>query len=124
MCLPIQYALSYPERLANPQLPRLDWSRLSQLTFEPPDLDSFPCLRLAVEAGKNGGTYPAVICAADEVSLALFLARRIKFTDTAWLVEQALEKHQATAHPTLDDIMAADAWAREQVRRLAEGMGR
>ena len=124
MCLPIQYALSYPERLANPQLPRLDWSRLSQLTFEPPDLDSFPCLRLAVEAGKNGGTYPAVVCAADEVAVALFLSRRVKFTDIAWLVERALEKHQATAHPTLDDIMAADAWAREQVRRLAEGMGR
>ncbi len=124
MRLPIQYALSYPERLANRQLPRLDWSRLSQLTFEPPDLDTFPCLRLAVEAGKNGGTCPAVVCAADEVAVALFLSRRIKFTDIALLVEQALEKHQAAVHPTLDDIMAADAWAREQVRRLAEGVVR
>jgi 1-deoxy-D-xylulose-5-phosphate reductoisomerase len=124
MRLPIQYALSYPERLANRQLPRLDWSDISQLTFEPPDLDSFPCLRLAIEAGKNGGTCPAVVCAADEIAVALFLSRRIKFTDIALLVEQALEKHQATAHPTLDDIMAADAWAREQVGRLAEGVVR
>jgi 1-deoxy-D-xylulose-5-phosphate reductoisomerase len=124
MRLPIQYALSYPERLANRQLPRLDWSRLSQLTFEPPDFDTFPCLRLAIEAGKKGGTCPAVACAADEVAVALFLARRIKFTDIALLVEQALERHQATAHPTLDDIMAADGWAREQVRRMAEGVGR
>ncbi|HEY77679.1 MAG TPA: 1-deoxy-D-xylulose-5-phosphate reductoisomerase [Dehalococcoidia bacterium] len=123
MRLPIQYALSYPERLANRQLPRLDWSRLSQLTFEPPDLDTFPCLRLAVEAGKKGGTCPAVVCAADEAAVLLFLDRRIKFTDIALLVERALEKHQAVAHPTLDDIMAADGWAREQVRRMAEGVG-
>jgi 1-deoxy-D-xylulose-5-phosphate reductoisomerase len=124
MRLPIQYALSYPERLANRQLPRLDWSRLSQLTFEPPDLDTFPCLRLAVEAGKKGGTCPAVVCAADEVAVALFLAQRIKFTDIALLVERALERHQATVHPTLDDIMAADGWAREQVQCMAEGVGR
>jgi 1-deoxy-D-xylulose-5-phosphate reductoisomerase len=124
MRLPIQYALSYPERLANRQLPRLDWSRLSQLTFEPPDLDTFPCLRLTVEAGKKGGTCPAVVCAADEVAVALFLARRMKFTDIALMVERTLEKHQAVAHPTLDDIMAADGWAREQVQLLAEGVGR
>jgi 1-deoxy-D-xylulose-5-phosphate reductoisomerase len=124
MRLPIQYALSYPERLANRQLPRLDWSRLGQLTFEQPDLDTFPCLRLAIEAGKKGGTYPAVVCAADEVAVMLFLARRIKFTDIAILVERALEKHQAVAYPTLDDIMAADDWAREQVQRMAEGVGR
>ena len=58
MRLPIQYALSYPDRIANPQLPRLDWSNLSSLTFEQPDLDRFPCLRLAIEAGKNGGNLP------------------------------------------------------------------
>jgi 1-deoxy-D-xylulose-5-phosphate reductoisomerase len=123
MRLPIQYALSYPERLDNRQLPRLDWSRLSQLTFEPPDLDTFLCLRLAIEAGEKGGTCPAVACAADEVAVALFLARRIKFTDIALMVERALERHQAVAHPTLDDIMAADGWAREQVQRMAEGVG-
>jgi 1-deoxy-D-xylulose-5-phosphate reductoisomerase len=121
MRLPIQYALSYPERLANPQLPRLDWGDISQLTFEQPDFDTFPCLRLAIEAGEKGGTYPTVLCAADEVAVELFLSRRIKFTDIAYLVEQALEKHQVTAHPTLDEIIAADAWAREKVVRLVSG---
>jgi 1-deoxy-D-xylulose-5-phosphate reductoisomerase len=124
MRLPIQYALSYPERLANQELPRLDWFRLSQLTFEQPDLDTFPCLRMAIEAGKRGGTWPAVVCAADEVAVELFLSRRIKFTDIARLVEQVLVKHQAMAQPALDDIMAANAWARAQVRQLAGGVVR
>jgi len=121
MRLPIQYALSYPERLDNPQLPRLDWSNIKDLTFDQPDLDTFPCLRLAIEAGKKGGTYPAVLCAADEVAVELFLSERIKFTDITNLVEQVLEQHQAIACPTLEEIMAADAWAREKVTQLAAG---
>ena len=121
MRLPIQYALSYPERLPNPQLPRLDWSRINNLTFEQPNLDAFPCLKLAIEAGKKGGSYPAVLCAADEVVVELFLSQRIKFTDIPNLIEQTLEEHQATAHPTLEEIMAADAWAREKVIQLISG---
>jgi len=121
MRLPIQYALSYPERLANRQLPRLDWSRISSLTFEQPDFDTFPCLKLAIEAGKREGTYPAVLCAADEVAVELFLSQRIKFGDIARLVGQALEEHQAIVHPGLEEIMAADAWARERVIQLATG---
>ena len=119
MRLPIQYALSYPERLNNPQLPRLDWSHINNLTFDQPDLDTFPCLRLAIEAGKKGGTYPTVLCAADEVAVDLFLSQHIKFTDIAHLVEQALVQHQAIASPALEEIMAADAWAREKVTQLA-----
>ncbi|MBA7655597.1 1-deoxy-D-xylulose 5-phosphate reductoisomerase [subsurface metagenome] len=118
MRLPIQYALSYPERLANPQLPRLNWSTLKNLTFEPPDLDTFPCLKLTIEAGKRGGTYPAVLCAADEAAVELFLSQRIKFTDIARLVAQVLEQHQSIAHPTLEEIMAADSWARRKVLDL------
>ena len=118
MRLPIQYALSYPNRLPNPQLPRLNWNTTKELSFEPPDLETFPCLRLAIEAGKQGGTYPAVLCAADEVAVELFLARRIKFTDIARLVEQALATHQATVDPTLEEIMAADTWARETIGQL------
>jgi 1-deoxy-D-xylulose-5-phosphate reductoisomerase len=118
MRLPIQYALSYPERLANPQLPRLDWEDIKDLTFESPDFDSFPSLKLAIEAGKKGGTYPAVLCATDEVAIELFLSGRIKFTDIARLVGQALEEHQAISHPTLEEIMAADNWTREKVRQL------
>ena len=121
MRLPIQYALSYPERLPNPQLPKLDWEGIKELTFEPPDLNSFPCLRLAIEAGRKGGTYPAVLCGADEVAVELFLSRRIKFTDIARLVEPVLEGHKATSHPTLEEILAADNWAREEVMRLAGG---
>lgn len=116
MRLPIQYALSYPDRLFNPQLPRIDWGELSSLNFEPPDLTRFPCLRLAREAGEEGGTYPGVLCAADEVAVALFLSHRIGFLDIARLVEETLEQHRGIDHPTLEEILAADAWAREYAR--------
>jgi len=115
MRLPIQHALSYPERLPNPQIPPLDWHTVNNLTFEPPDFDTFPCLKLAIEAGKKGGTYPAALCAADEVAVDFFLSQRIKFTDIAKLVEKTLEQHQSTAHPTIEEIMAADTWARQKV---------
>jgi 1-deoxy-D-xylulose-5-phosphate reductoisomerase len=121
MRLPIQYALSYPKRLLNPQLPRLDWSNIKELNFEQPDLATFPCLKLAIEAGKKGGTYPAVLCATDEVAVELFLSQRIKFTDIARLVERTLAEHKAIARPTLEEIMAADAWAREKARQLTSG---
>jgi len=121
MRLPIQYALSYPERIPNPELPRLDWSNISNLTFEQPDFDMFPCLKLAIEAGKKGGTYPAVLCAADEVAVELFLSGRIKFVAIANLVEQALEQHQVIAHPSLEEIMIADTWTREKVMQFATG---
>ncbi len=121
MRLPIQYALSYPERLPNSQLPRLNWDNINNLTFEQPDLDTFSCLRLAIEAGMKGGTYPTVLCAADEVAVDLFLSGRIKFVDIAKLVEQVLEQHQVTGHPTLEEIMTADAWAREKVLQLIAG---
>ncbi|MBI3930577.1 MAG: 1-deoxy-D-xylulose-5-phosphate reductoisomerase [Chloroflexi bacterium] len=121
MRLPIQYALSYPERWPNPELPRLDWSKIKKLTFEPPDFDTFPCLRLAIEAGKKGQTYPAVLCAADEVAVELFLSQRIKFSDIARLVEQILVEHNPIACPTLEEIMTADAWAREKVLKFSHG---
>ncbi len=121
MRLPIQYALSYPDRLPNPQFRRLDWSNIKNLTLEQPDFDTFPCLKLAIEAGKRGGTCPAALCAADEVAVELFLSQRIKFTDIAKLVEQTLAEHKTTAHPTLEEIMAADTWAREKVKQLIGG---
>ena len=121
MRLPIQYALSYPQRLPNDGLPRIAWEDISHLDFEPPNLDTFPCLKLAIQAGKKGGTYPAVLCAADEVAVALFLKRRIKFTDIATLVERVLGRHRTATRPTIDEIMAADTWAREEVLKLAEG---
>ena len=118
MRLPIQYALTYPERLANPRIPKLEWSRVSSLTFEQPDLATFPCLRLGMEAGRKGGTYPAVLCGADEVAVDLFLSERIKFTDIPGFIEQALEKHSGIAHPSIEQILEADAWTRQAVLQL------
>lgn len=115
MRLPIQYALFYPEGPAS-GLPRLDLARIGSLSFEPPDVEGFPCLRLALEAGREGGTYPAVLSAADEVAVELFLEGRIGFLDIAGVVEEALDKHESTCRPTLEDVIAADSWAREAVR--------
>jgi len=112
MRLPIQYALVYPDRHFNPQLPVMDWNKAMALNFEPPDLAKFPCLRLAREAGEKGGTYPAVLCAADEVAVELFLSHRIGLVDIARLVGDALERHRGVDRPSLDDILEADAWAR------------
>ena len=112
MRLPIQYALGYPDRHFNPDLPMMDWDRAMALNFEPPDLAKFPCLRLAREAGEKGGTYPAVLCAADEVAVEKFLSHRIGLLDIARLVEDALEHHRSTRRPSLDEVLEADAWAR------------
>ncbi|MGD0780248.1 MAG: 1-deoxy-D-xylulose-5-phosphate reductoisomerase [Dehalococcoidales bacterium] len=121
MRLPIQYALSYPDRLPNTILPNLDWSNFADLTFQQPDMTKFPCLRLAIEAGNRGGTYPAVLCAADEVAVDLFLQEKIRFTDIPIIVEKTLEKHSSVSHPTLDDIKAADKWARETALKIIGG---
>jgi len=122
MRLPVQYALSYPERLPNPGLPRIDWSLVKSLDFEPPDYEKFPCLRLAIEAGKRGGTYPAVLCAADEVAVEFFLDRRLRFVDIAGAIERTLEQHQAINKPGLEEVEAADAWARETLRKTVSGV--
>ncbi len=113
MRLPIQYAITYPRRLSSPHLPRMDFGRPASLNFEPPDVAKFPCLRIAREAAEREGTYPAVLCAADEVAVDLFLSHRIGFLDIARLVEATLERHQTVRQPSLDEILAADAWARE-----------
>lgn len=114
MRLPIQYALFYPERLPS-KLPHLDFSNIGALTFEAPDMEKFPCLRLALEAGRKGGTYPTVLSAADEVAVELFLEGRIGFLDIGKLVEETLEQHQNTPCPSLQEVLTADAWARERV---------
>jgi len=121
MRLPIQYALSYPQRWPNSELPRLDWNKIDSLNFEPIDYDRFPCLKLAVDAGRSGGTYPAVLCAADEVAVELFLSHRISFTDIAINVQKTLEQHRNISQPSLEEILAADAWARECATRFSLG---
>jgi len=83
------------------------------LNFGLPDTKRFPCLRLALEAGRNGGTYPAVLAAADEVAVQHFLAGHIGFPDIAHLIEDTLSNHRSAANPSLDQVLAADAWARD-----------
>lgn len=121
MRLPIQYALSYPRRWPNPELPRLDWDKINSLSFEPVDHNRFPCLKLAVDAGKSGGTYPAVLCAADEMAVELFLSHRIGFIDIAKIVQETLEQHRNIPQPSLEEILAADAWAREYAAHFSLG---
>ena len=124
MRLPIQYALTWPERLPNPGLPWLDLATTGALTFEPPNLGRFPCLGLALDAGRRGGTYPAVLCATDEAAVGLFLDGRIGFGDIPAIVEKALERHVSANTPGLADILAADEWARDHVARAVTGVSR
>ena len=119
MRLPIQYALFYPERIKNDSLTCIDFSRVSNLTFEPVDYNSFPCLRLALEAARRGGTYPAVLCAADEIAVQLFLENKIRFTDIAPVIETVLGLHRPPHGAGLEEIIAADAWSRETALRAA-----
>ena len=118
MRIPIQYALSYPLRLPNPTILPFDFTGLSPLTFEPIDTNKFPCLKLALEAGARGGTYPTVLCAADEVAVELFLSRQIEFIDIATLIEETLQRHQVINNPGIDDILQVDLWARDFVQQL------
>jgi 1-deoxy-D-xylulose-5-phosphate reductoisomerase len=114
MRLPIQYALLYPERL-DTGLPRLRLEQVRLLEFEPPDLSRYPCLRLAYEAARVGGTMPTVLNAANEVAVHLFLQGQILFTDIPIIVEKTVEAHQPTK-ATLQAVLDADAWAREYVQ--------
>jgi len=116
MRLPIQYALTHPHRLPNETLPRVDLAAVGKLTFGDVDLGRYPCLRLALEAARAGGTCPAVLNAADEVAVERFLAGDMAFLDIPRLVERVLGQHQAMADPDLDTILAADTWARAQAR--------
>jgi 1-deoxy-D-xylulose-5-phosphate reductoisomerase len=124
MRLPIQYALSYPQRMSNPGLPRLDFSTIKELTFEEPDYTTFPCLRLAREAVEKGGTYPAVLSASDEVAVDLFLNRRIGFNDIARIIELTLTEHESSLTTRLEEVLRAATWARETARRIALGDSR
>ncbi len=112
MRLPIQCALAYPERLPCPAVPRLDLVQVGALEFSLPDLKRFPCLKVALEAGRRGGTYPAVLAAADEVAVEHFLAGRIGFTDIPSVLDSALAAHRPTSDQSLEAVLEADGWAR------------
>jgi 1-deoxy-D-xylulose-5-phosphate reductoisomerase len=112
MRLPIQCALTYPDRLPVDGATRLNLSRATLLHFEPPDLARYPCLRLAVEAGAKGGTWPAVLAAADEIAVEQFALGAASFTDIPRVVDAALSAHAGQADPSLDQVLEADQWAR------------
>jgi 1-deoxy-D-xylulose-5-phosphate reductoisomerase len=117
MRVPISYALHHPERADVPVAP-LDLAAVAELTFEAPDTDAFPCLRLALEAGEAGGTAPCVLNAADEVAVAAFLDGRIPFTAIGGVVAETLAAVPAAVPTHFDDLYAADADARERAREL------
>ncbi|ATW24535.1 1-deoxy-D-xylulose-5-phosphate reductoisomerase [Candidatus Formimonas warabiya] len=114
MRIPIQYALTYPDRWKN-NLTRIDFAKLAHITFEEPDFASFPCLRIAYEAGREGGTYPAVMNGANEVLVDLFLSKKIGFMDIPAGIERILSRHQREENPSLEAILEADRWARKTV---------
>ncbi|MDE2803302.1 MAG: 1-deoxy-D-xylulose-5-phosphate reductoisomerase [Chloroflexota bacterium] len=121
MRLPIQYAMFYPQRLPCEQAPRFDPIAAAALTFESMDPARYPCFVTALEAGHAGGTYPTVLSASDEVAIDAFLGGRISFGDIHGVVTAALDRHESIADPTLDEILAADAWARETARGIVGG---
>ena len=117
MCFPIQYAVTYPERVPN-SLPPLDFAKLARLDFEAPRLADFPALTLAREAGETGGTLPAVLNAANEIAVAAFLARRCSFPAIWETVARVMGEHRSIAGAGLDAILSADSWARTRATEV------
>jgi len=120
MCFPIQYAVTWPDRVPN-TLPPLDFGKLSKLEFFAPRYDDFPALNLARCAGETGGTLPAVMNAANEIAVAAFLDRQIRFPRIWQIVEQVMDRHRGVAHPDLDEILEADQWARAEAAKTLKG---
>ena len=118
MCFPIQYAVTWPDRVANTLEP-LDFAKVGRLEFEAPRTVDFPALDLARRAGETGGTLPAVLNAANEIAVDAFLAGRLDFPGIWETVAAVMEAHDTVPHPALDRILAADAWARETAAALA-----
>jgi 1-deoxy-D-xylulose-5-phosphate reductoisomerase len=119
MGVPILYALTYPERRPTPAA-RLDLTRVGQLTFFEPDTDKFPCLRLARAALERGGTAPVVLNAANEITVAAFLNRRIGFTDIGELIERALTEARAGDVRSIEECVAVDVETRRHVAELVD----
>lgn len=122
MRLPIQYALTYPERLARPSC-QLALAEIGALHFEEPDMERFPCLRIAREAGVAGNTYPTVLSAADGVAVEAFLKNGLRFVDIPLVVQEALNRHAPVGPLSLESISASDIWARATARELIAELG-
>jgi 1-deoxy-D-xylulose-5-phosphate reductoisomerase len=116
MCLPIQYALTYPGRSASDRV-QTNFPKIGSLTFEEPDTDRFPAIELARRAGEIGGTLPAVLNAANEVAVDAFVNRKINFPQITQTVRRVMDAHQTVPHPKLDQILEADTWARREAAK-------
>ena len=116
MCLPIQYALTYPDRVPSERV-QTDFVKLGSLTFEEPDGERFPALNLARRAGEIGGTLPAVLNAANEIAVEAFVNHKINFPQITETVRRTMSRHKTVLHPTLGQILEADAWARREAAR-------
>ncbi|HEU5395598.1 MAG TPA: 1-deoxy-D-xylulose-5-phosphate reductoisomerase [Verrucomicrobiae bacterium] len=116
MCLPIQYALTYPARIASDRV-QTNFPKIGALTFEEPDVERFPAIELARRAGEVGGTLPAVLNAANEIAVEAFVNRKINFPQITETVRRTMDAHQVVSHPSLEQILDADAWARRQAGR-------
>ena len=117
MCLPIQYALTYPARSASDRV-QTNFAKIGTLTFEEPDVDRFPAITLARRAGETCGTLPAVLNAANEVAVEAFVNRQINFPQITETVRRTMDAHRVVDHPTLEQILEADAWARREAARV------
>lgn len=116
MRLPIQYALTYPERWLTP-LPRLDFLKVSKLTFDLPNLTKFPCLSLAYRVAREGGSQPCVLSVANEEAVEAFLNNQISIDEIHKIIEKVLAKHKRIDNPTLTDILNVEVWAREEAKK-------
>jgi 1-deoxy-D-xylulose-5-phosphate reductoisomerase len=123
MRLPIQYALTYPDRVPGPAR-RLSWADLGAWHFEQPDMDTFPALQLGYEVARRGGTCGAVLNAANEAAVGRFLAGDLRFLDIARACREVLANHHYSARPTLAELAAVDRWARQEVARWTPSTGR
>ncbi|EGL83723.1 1-deoxy-D-xylulose 5-phosphate reductoisomerase [Caldalkalibacillus thermarum TA2.A1] len=117
MKVPIQYALTYPDRFPL-HTPRLDLAQIGRLHFREADFNRYPCLRLAFEAGKTGGTMPTVLNAANEIAVTQFLRSEIGFLEIEKVIERTMEQHDPIPNPTLEEIEEIDRWARERAKTL------
>jgi 1-deoxy-D-xylulose-5-phosphate reductoisomerase len=124
MKLPIQYALTFPERKSSP-VKLLDLAKIQKLQFFTPAFKKFPCIQIAYDALKKGDTFPAVLSAADEVVVESFLKRKIPFPKIPEILKSVMRKHKPLPHPSLEEILRADRWAREEAERIvAVAVGR
>ena len=121
MHLPIQYALFYPHRVYNENIRKFDPVGTGALTFDPWDAERYPCFQLALDIAKRGGTWPAVLCGADDIAVEMFLAGKIGFMEIPTVIREALSEHQSTEEPTLQNTVDAARWARKRVSTLVEG---